>query len=203
MICLFLTQFKPCIFEKYLLRGYCIWQHECLTSKKRQLYNMDYTEKAFEQLYKERYRQMYRLAYSMLEDDEEARDVVSQAFANLWQNKPQVADGAIGGYLLASTRNLCLNVMRQRKLRQEMEKQYQQEQEEKDELEHQELIEELQNVINDNLTEQDRRILSLHYEEEMTYNETAQALGISYSAVNKHVTRSLSRIRSIFMKSNG
>ena len=84
-----------------------------------------------------------------------------------------------------------------------MEKQYQQEQEEKDELEHQELIEELQNVINDNLTEQDRRILSLHYEEEMTYNETAQTLGISYSAVNKHVTRSLSRIRSIFMKSNG
>lgn len=45
---------------------------------------MDYTEKAFEQLYKERYRLMYRLAYSMLEDEEEARDVVSQAFANLW-----------------------------------------------------------------------------------------------------------------------
>ena len=163
---------------------------------------MDYTEKAFEQLYKERYRQMYRLAYSMLEDEEETRDVVSQVFTNLWLNKPEIADGAIGGYLLASTRNLCLNVMRQRKLRQEMEMQYQQEQEEKNELEHQELLEELQNVINDNLTEQDRRVLSLHYEEEMTYNETAQALGISYSAVNKHVTRSLSRIRSIFMKSN-
>ena len=164
---------------------------------------MYYTEKAFEQLYKERYRQMYRLAYSMLEDDEESRDVVSQAFANLWLNKPQVADGSIGGYLLASTRNLCLNVLRQRKLRQEMEKLYKQEQEEKDELEHQELLEELQSVINDNLTEQDRRVLSMHYDEEMTYNETAQALGISYSAVNKHVTRSLSRIRSIFMKSNG
>ena len=93
---------------------------------------MDYTEKAFEQLYKERYRQMYRLAYSMLEDDEEARDVVSQVFTNLCLNKPQVADGAIGGYLLASTRNLCLNVLRQRKLRQEMEKQYLQEQEEKE-----------------------------------------------------------------------
>ena len=164
---------------------------------------MYYTEKAFEQLYKERYRQMYRLAYSMLEDEEETRDVVSQAFTNLWQNKPQVADGAVGSYLLASTRNLCLNVLRQRKLRQEMEKQYKLEQEEKDELEHQELLEGLQNVINDNLTEQDRRVLSLHYEEEMTYNETAQALGISYSAVNKHVTRSLSRIRSIFMKSHG
>ena len=120
---------------------------------------MDYTEKAFEQLYKERYRQMYRLAYSMLEDDEEARDVVSQAFTNLWQNKPQIVDGAIGGYLLASTRNLCLNILRQRKLRLEMEKQYQQEQEERDELEHQQLLEELHSVINDNLTEQDRRVL--------------------------------------------
>lgn len=203
MRCLFWSKFFGYIFEKYLLRGIVSGNTSVLQVKKRQRDNMDYTEKAFEQLYKERYRQMYRLAYSMLEDDEEARDVVSQAFANLWQNKPQVADGAIGGYLLASTRNLCLNVMRQRKLRQEMEKQYQQEQEEKDELEHQQLLEELLDVINDNLTEQDRRILSMHYDEEMTYNETAQALGISYSAVNKHVTRSLSRIRSIFMKSNG
>ena len=63
--------------------------------------------------------------------------------------------------------------------------------------EREELMEELQRVINDNLTEQDRRVLSLHYDEEMTYEETAKALGISSSAVNKHITRSLGKIRSI------
>ena len=54
---------------------------------------------------------------------------------------------------------------------------------------------ELQQVIDDNLTEQDRRVLQLHYEEEMTYQETATVLGISPSAVNKHITRSLAKIR--------
>ena len=33
--------------------------------------------------------------------------------------------------------------------------------------------------------------------EDMTYEETAKALGISSSAVNKHITRSLGKIRSI------
>ena len=59
----------------------------------------------------------------------------------------------------------------------------------------QELIRELQQVIDSNLTEQDRRVLQLHYDEEMTYQETATVLGISTAAVNKHITRSLAKIR--------
>jgi RNA polymerase sigma factor (sigma-70 family) len=58
-----------------------------------------------------------------------------------------------------------------------------------------ELLQQLQQVIDNNLTEQDRRVLSLHYDEEMTYEETATVLGISASAVNKHITRSLEKIR--------
>jgi RNA polymerase sigma factor (sigma-70 family) len=58
-----------------------------------------------------------------------------------------------------------------------------------------ELLQQLRQVIDDNLTEQDRRVLSLHYDEEMTYEETATVLGISASAVNKHITRSLEKIR--------
>ncbi|MDY3890926.1 MAG: sigma-70 family RNA polymerase sigma factor, partial [Bacteroidaceae bacterium] len=63
--------------------------------------------------------------------------------------------------------------------------------------EHEELMTELQRVIDDNLTEQDRRVLTLHYDEAMTYAQAAQALGISTSAVNKHVTSSLKKIRNI------
>ena len=50
-------------------------------------------------------------------------------------------------------------------------------------------------MINDNLTEQDQRVLHLHYDEEMTYQETATVLGISSAAVNKHITQSLAKIR--------
>lgn len=45
--------------------------------------------------------------------------------------------------------------------------------------EREELLQQLRQVIDDNLTEQDRRVLSLHYDEEMTYEETATVLGIS------------------------
>ena len=61
--------------------------------------------------------------------------------------------------------------------------------------EHEELLQQLQQIIDNNLTEQDRHVLSLHYDEEMTYAETATMLGISASAVNKHITRSLAKIR--------
>ena len=61
--------------------------------------------------------------------------------------------------------------------------------------EREELLHQLQQVIDDNLTEQDKRVLQLHYDEEMTYAETATVLGISTAAVNKHITRSLAKIR--------
>ncbi len=76
-----------------------------------------------------------------------------------------------------------------------MEEELQRETEDAQNEEREELLQQLRQVINDNLTEQDRRVLQLHYEDEMTYQETASVLGISTSAVNKHITRSLFKIR--------
>ncbi len=143
---------------------------------------MDYNKQGFERIYKDNYRQMYRFAFSILEDAEEARDAVSQVFTQMWNSQP---------------RNQSLNIMRQKRLRQQMELEVAMQKAQQENEEREELMEELQRVINDNLTEQDRRVLSLHYDEEMTYEETAKALGISSSAVNKHITRSLGKIRSI------
>ena len=67
-----------------------------------------------------------------------------------------------------------------------------------EEMEHEELMDELNRVIREQLTEQDRRILSLHYDDDLTYQQTADALGISSSAVNKHISKSLGRLRRVF-----
>ena len=77
-----------------------------------------------------------------------------------------------------------------------MEKALQRDEAERQDEEREELLHQLQQVIDDNLTEQDKRVLQLHYDEEMTYAETATVLGISTAAVNKHITRSLAKIRS-------
>ena len=156
---------------------------------------MNYSKQTFERLFKDCYPHMYRMAFSLVENAEDAKDAVHQVFAQMWRGKPQISEDSIRGYLLAGTRNQCLHLLRQRQLKRRMEEEMQQVlQEDRDE-EHEELLKQLQQVINDNLTEQDRRVLQLHYDDEMTYAETASALGISSSAVNKHITRSLARIR--------
>ena len=156
---------------------------------------MNYSKKEFERLFKDSYPHMYRMAFSMVENADDAKDVVHQVFAQIWRRKPQVADDSTRGYLLAATRNQCLHTLRSRQLQRQMEDELRQDIAATESEEREELLQQLQQVIDKNLTEQDRRVLSLHYDEEMTYEETATVLGISASAVNKHITRSLEKIR--------
>ena len=156
---------------------------------------MDYNKQWFERLFKDSYPMMYRMAFSMVENADDAKDAVSQVFTQMWRSKPQVSDNSIRGYLLAATRNQCLHILRQRQLQRQLEEELQKEEEKCQDDEREELLRELKQIIDDNLTEQDRRVLQLHYDEEMTYAETATVLGISTAAVNKHITRSLAKIR--------
>lgn len=159
---------------------------------------MDYSKHQFGLMFKENYQMMYRVAYSVLEDAESAKDAVSQVFTELWHKQPAIKDGTEKAYLLTATRNQSLHALQKRKRQVVLERNLSIGESDQQDTERQELMSELQRVIDSNLTEQDRRILSLHYSEEMTYAKTAQILGISPSAVNKHITRSLSKIRFIF-----
>ena len=157
---------------------------------------MDYSNQKFERLFKDNYPHMYRMAFSLVENADDAKDAVHQVFAQIWRGKPQISEDSIRGYLLAATRNQCLHMLRSIQLQRKMEEELQRETEEALNEEREELLQQLNQVINDNLTEQDRRVLQLHYEDEMTYAETASVLGISASAVNKHITHSLTKIRT-------
>ena len=156
---------------------------------------MEYSKQKFEHLFKDNYPHMYRMAFSIMKNADDAKDAVNQVFAQVWKRKPQISEDCIRGYLLAATRNQCLHLLRSQQLQQQMEEELSRQQTTNEVEDQEELLQKLQQIINDNLTEQDRRVLSLHYEEEMTYEETASVLGISSSAVNKHITRSLAKIR--------
>jgi len=159
---------------------------------------MEYTKQRFERLFKDSYPHMYRMAFSMVENVDDAKDAVHQVFTQMWQTRPKVSEDSLRGYLLAATRNQSLHTLRRRQLQRQMEEEMQRAEVESQNEEHEELLEQLNRVIENNLTEQDRRVLSLHYDEEMTYAETATVLGISPSAVNKHITKSLAKIREHF-----
>ena len=156
---------------------------------------MDYSRQSFERLFKDSYPHMYRMAFSMVENADDAKDAVNQVFTQMWRGKPKVSDDSVRGYLLAATRNQCLHILQQRQLQRQMEEVLQREEEAQSNEEREELLQTLRQIIDDHLTEQDKRVLQLHYDEEMTYQETATILGISTAAVNKHITKSLSKIR--------
>ena len=75
---------------------------------------MDYSRQHFEQLYKANYRQMYLAAFALAGDADDAKDIVSQVFTQLWQTKPQVAEDRLTAYLLVSVRNQWQHMFRQR-----------------------------------------------------------------------------------------
>ena len=157
---------------------------------------MDYSKQKFERLFKDNYPHMYRMAFSLVENVDDAKDAVHQVFVRMWSSKPEVSEDSIRGYMLVATRNQCLHILRDKQLQRRLKEELQKETAWQKEEERDELLRQLQQVIDNNLTEQDRRVLKLHYEDEMTYKETASALGISSSAVNKHITRSLAKIRT-------
>lgn len=56
---------------------------------------------------------MYRLALSLLKSQADAEDVLQDVFIKCWQNRRQIIINMdLGGYLMQSTRNRCLDIMK-------------------------------------------------------------------------------------------
>lgn len=75
-------------------------------------------KEAFHYLYEHYYSPMVMYAGSYLYDEEEARDCVQELFYRLWDRAPAFhIDTSLRAYLYTSLRHKCLNVLRDRKIR--------------------------------------------------------------------------------------
>ena len=52
---------------------------------------MDYSKQEFERLFKDNYPHMYSVAFSLVENADDAKDAVNQVFTQMWRGKPQVS----------------------------------------------------------------------------------------------------------------
>lgn len=160
------------------------------------------TRKEIENIFKTHYAQMYRLAVTILYDEAESKDVVSEVFARLlYSNKTLKADTA-ERYLLTAVRNQCRNVLEHRQLHERffrlMSDEAVQPALSTDE---QICMEELIRYIRQQLPPLSQEIFRLRYLREMTCQEVADTLGISRQTVHSHIGQSVERIREYF-KSN-
>ena len=139
---------------------------------------------------------MYRAAYLLLGDEDEAKDAVQDIFAQLWAGTIPLRQESVRTFLLTCVRNRCLNIIAHRKTVQGVAQAFLPEAD--DGTHDDELLQAIEDYIDHRLTPQTSRIIRMHYDEEQSYKEISGTLGISLSAVNKHIVQGLRKLRSTF-----
>ncbi len=160
-------------------------------------------EQQFERLFHSEYGRMYRAAHILLGDEDEAKDAVQDVFARLWGGEITLREESQRTFLLTCVRNRCLNIIAQRQRQQANEAQLAMASI-SDETEtwfgksDEELTAMVQQYIDQRLTPQTGRIIRMHYDDQQSYKEISGKLGISLSAVNKHIVQGLRKLRQHF-----
>ena len=148
-------------------------------------------------LFRRHYSRMLRLAMRMLYDDEESRDVVSEVFATLI--KTDILPKNIEGYLMASVRNRCLNLLEHKNVRAKFEQAYtlemKQEGQEGDDNFAEQRLQQIMSYAKQHLAEQTLRVFHMRHIDGMKYQEIADQLGISRVMVYKHLAKAMNTIR--------
>ena len=68
-------------------------------------------EKDIERMFRQHYEKMYNLARSILSDDDESKDVVSEVFTTILADDVVLMPESEEGFLRRSVRNRCLNLI--------------------------------------------------------------------------------------------
>ena len=148
-----------------------------------------------EQLFKAHYAQMYRLAVALLHDDDLARDIVHDVFASLLDSSLDIT--VSGGYLIKAVRNRCLNYIRDCEIHQRIANRYflENEEYESEDWPDDETIARIYSLIKSELSPQARRVSELRFSEGLPFSRIAASMGISETAVYRHLGHALKVIR--------
>lgn len=159
--------------------------------------------KSFEDIYITYFPVLYNYAVTIIKDTNEAKDVVSDIFMNLWEEQnTRNIDVSLKAYLFKSVYNRCLNILKHKKVNEKYENY----------LNHLTLLTEdgrdypLSGLIENELTEiiqqaidklpqQCRTIFVMSRHENMTHDEIAQKLDISINTVHTQIRRALGKLR--------
>ena len=151
-----------------------------------------------QRLFKQHYAKMLRVARTMLYDEQESKDVVSDIFEGLLRGRMMLMPDTEERYLLTSVRNQCLKRIRHQETRLRMETEPAWVRgcvgaEDEDGR-----MTDIVEFVVSHLTEQEQRIVHLRFAEGYSYEEIASAEGISRVAVWKHLSHALKEIRNRF-----
>ena len=158
------------------------------------------TKEKFEEIYRRHYPDMYCLARTILYDADDCKDVVSEIFARLLRGDIVPQPEKLEGYLMTSVRNQCRDVLKHKNVRECVEKLFSAEirQNQVVPINDDDRLERLMLFVEAKLPPLTQQIFRLRFLREMTYEEVAEAVGVSRVTVYNHLSQSLQRIKEHF-----
>ena len=152
-----------------------------------------------ERLFRENYRRMFLVAVFLLHDEAEGKDVVHDVFETVMRNEIELRGETASGYLLSSTRNRCLNRLRSMRIKEKVANEYV-------------IFSNLESVTDEDASEERiaplnagishlqppvrTKIIEMHFKQGLKFREIAAKLGISETAVYKHLRQAMASLRS-------
>jgi RNA polymerase sigma-70 factor (ECF subfamily) len=169
-----------------------------------QLLNDD--KNSFRNIFQEYYQPLCHLSQHYLEDKDEAKEVVQDAFIKLWEIRHDLnPDSNLRNFLFTLVKNNCLNILKRRQILLKhhekirwIEMHYQYESLSRlgdDYLEFDELKDKIDLAIR-NLPDHCRIVFEMSRFEELKNREIADKLGITQKTVEAHLTKALKILRS-------
>lgn len=139
-----------------------------------------------QRLWMQHYAKMYRVARSILYDEQESKDVISDVFESLLKRSIALIPETEEHYLMTSVRNQCFKRLAHENVKREMEQECRDNTGVHFEDDRLDGIDEL---VNRSCSAQDQRIFKLRFYDGCSYEDISMIEGISKVAVWKHLSR--------------
>ncbi len=148
-----------------------------------------------EKLFKANYELLHHRAVALIHDDDIARDIVHDVFASLLNIDIDVM--ITPGYLYRAVTHKAINYIRDTELHTRILNNYLSDPEIDDyeQVADEEMLSRIYEIIRSDLPERSRQVIDLRFENEMPFALIAKELGISQSAVFKHLRNALDIVR--------
>ena len=156
-------------------------------------------EKAFDQIFETYYGYLFKIAFSILPEQDAAKDCVQEVFVRIWQKSATLeVRTTLKGYLQQSIVHECLAYLRKKKNAGLPEPAATLPDRSHSVIEHLEM-ESLSTLVNaaiEKLPEQCRLIFRMSRMDEMSYREIAELLDLSPKTVENQIGRALKQLRT-------
>jgi RNA polymerase sigma-70 factor (ECF subfamily) len=150
----------------------------------------------YERIFSESYARYYHLSLQVVGDGEVARDVVSDVFVRLWEQKSTIRESSVYSWLFRSVRNASIDYMRRKPNQNSMV-----------DIDHvlsisddealqveDERLQYMEEIIK-SLSPRTQLVLRLCYLQQKSYRDVADELGITSQGVKKHIVRAFKVLR--------